>query len=233
MNPVDRLIKKLRDDHQVFSIILEDMKVEGSFFNKYYHRYKVLTSTGENVDKATTDWMEVKEKFFWEHERNLGMTLASRTEDGALHKEAAPPGFYNYVGDSRYGRFEQRNGQSFWVFFGQYMFLRSMLNLGGVDVFDDDYRKWKRNYRGRKPYYGSASGRYKSRYGTYSAYNRKSRPDFFERRRRSSGWSKSQYTTTGDKRRSRGTFGSGVRRSNGRYSSGSGGFRSRGGGFGK
>ena len=228
MNPVDRLVKDLRKEHEVFSVILEDMKVEGTFFNAYYHKYRIVTGKGTDVNERMTDWKEVKEKFFWQNERNLGMTLAALNEDGKLQKEAAPPGFHNYVGNSQYGQFVQRNGSSFWQFYGQYRFMTDMLALGGLGIGRNDYRTWQQDYRGRKPYYGSSSGsRTKSKYGTYSNYNRTKRRDFFQRRQRSSGWRKSNYTTSGQKRSS------GIRRSSGRYSRGSGGFRSRGGGFGK
>jgi uncharacterized membrane protein YgcG len=226
--PVDKLITQLQDKHEAFSIILHNMKTEGTFFTKYFHQYKVITGTGKDIDERITDWQEVEEAYFQRHESNLGLTLASKTEDGELNRTVAPPGYYNYVGNSKYGQFVERDGTSFWEFYGQYAFLSSMLNLASDPPIEDDYFKWKRKYRGRKPYYGPKSGS-SYKYGTYSKTTRRQRPDFYERRRRSSGWSKSKPSSGG-------TYGSGIRRSGGRYSSGSSGgssFRSRGGGFGK
>lgn len=213
-NPVDTLIGRLGTDHD-YSIILDDMDVDGNFVKSYRHKYRIVEIIDSVPEETHTDWMEVPEDYFWANENNLGMELAAM-QDGDLSKTAAPPGYHNYVGNSRYGRWNTNGrGETFWSFYGKYALLSSLLNMGSRPVYRNDYSDWSGNYRGRRPYYGPMQGgSYK--YGTNSAYTRQNKPNFFARRQAKDGFRRSSSRTT---------------RTSGRSSSGS--FRSRGGGFGK
>lgn len=213
-SPLDEVIRDLPTD-KPFTIILYDMDAEGSFSTTYKHQYQIIKEddSGE-VTEEITPWMKVGEREFNTHIDNMGMEVASRDSTGTLTKEVAPPGYSNYVGNSRYGHWQTGSGgSSFWAFYGQYAFMSSMLRMTMFPVSYGYYNDWYGGYRGTgRPYYGPAGSRY---YGTGSAYSRSSNPN--------SSWnSKSQ------------SFRNKVRSRTSRSSSRSGSTsRSRSGGFGK
>lgn len=215
-NPVDVIIKDIPTD-QVFSVILNDMDVEGSFFSTYKHEYKVIQEREVGKpEEYSSGWYEVDKRTFEKHANDMGMEIASRGEDGKLHKSVNPPGYNNYVGNSRYGQWENRGGTSFWAFYGQYAFMSSMFNMMAYPVRQSYYNNYRGSYYGTgRGYYGpTVSGR--SYYGTNSAYTSSTRP--------SSSWSRNNSSF---KQR----VSSRTSRSGSRYGGTSS--RSRGGGFGK
>lgn len=215
-NPVDILIKDIPTDH-VFSIILNDMDVEGSFFKTYKHQYKIIQEKEKGKPEETiTGWYEVSKQNFQRHGDDMGMEIASRGEDGKLVKSVSPPGYNNYVGNSNYGRWESRGGSSFWAFYGQYAFMSSMFNMISYPARRSYYNDYRSNYYGRgRSYYGPTTNGSPT-YGTYSKYNSSSRPN--------SRWGQNTNSF-------RNRVNSRTSRSGSRYSSSSS--RSRGGGYGK
>ncbi|WP_430811521.1 MULTISPECIES: hypothetical protein [unclassified Carboxylicivirga] len=153
-SPVDELIKKYSSE-QNFSIILQDMDARD---NKYYHQYNVLVEHPDTVLHEETGWETVSDQFFAAHVNNMGMEIVSK-KDGKVSKQASPAGYNHYIGNERYGRWTERNGTSFWEFYGQYAFMSSMFNLMAYPArrsyYDDYYRG---GYYGSRPYYGP-SGR--------------------------------------------------------------------------
>ncbi len=216
-SPLDELIRDLPDD-EVFSIILYDMDVKGNFFESYFHKYKIIRgSDPDNISEIETDWHEIGEKEFKGYVNDMGMEIAARDSTGKLTKNVAPPGYSNYVGNPRYGHWNNSGGSSFWAFYGQYAFMSSMFNMMTYPARRSYYNDWRGNYYGSgRRYYGptSSGGRY---YGTNSSYNRSTNP--------SSSWSRN---TSSFKNRVASRTG---RTSSNRSSSSSS--RSRGGGFGK
>ncbi len=178
--PVDEQITKLNAEKvPMFSIILNDMDVDGIFFKDYKHKYQIIRQYDSvKIKEQVTDWIEVSEEFFWENENYLGMEIASKGKDGKIVKSASPAGYNNYVGNPQYGHWVNGSGGSFWQFYGQYMFLSSMLNLASGSIYRGDYDDFNRNYRYRKPYYGKDLGG-GSKYGTYGSYTSKTRPATF------------------------------------------------------
>lgn len=144
--------------------ILVDMKRENG---KYYHQYKVI----ENGVERTTGFEEVTQSKYAQHEDHLGMAIYSKPE-GKLAEEAttvaSPPG-YAYVGNPRYGQWQQSNGQSFWVFYGQYALMRDLLWGAGrySPIGRDAYGSYRDTVRTGKPYYGS-----QREYGTQGTQTR-------------------------------------------------------------
>lgn len=214
-NPIDKFIVKM-NDVQPYSIILYDMDVKGSFYNSYFHKYKIIT---EDVDgtpvENISDWQEVSNSFFRQNENNLGMEILSKNAEGKISKSAAPPGYGNYVGNSQYGEWRtDGGGNSFWAFYGKYMMMSTMFDLMRRPYYRSDYSRYESGgYRGRRAYYGQKTNRGSYRFGTNSNYSKQTRPGFFQRKASRRGWSQS----------------SGRTGSRGRYSSS----RSRSGGFGK
>lgn len=216
-NPVDVIVKDL-PSNKVFSIILNDMDVQGTFFKKYKHQYKIIEEGRDSIPKESVlGWYDVDERFFKKNADNMGMEIVSRGADGKLNKSASPPGYNNYVGNERYGHWRTNSsGGSFWAFYGQYAFMSSMFNMMAYPARRSYYNDYRTNYRGTgRSYYGPKTGGV-SQYGTNSKYTNSTRSG--------SRWSRN---TSSFKNRVAGR----TSRSSSRYSSSRS--RSRGGGFGK
>ncbi len=221
-SPIDQYIRKY-DSEPVYSVILWDMDVKGVAVKKYFHQYKVITEKDGEPREELQDWQPVSEPFFKANMDNVGMELVAKTEDGKIVKTPSPPGYSNYVGNEKYGRWTQRNdGTSFWEFYGQFMFMNAMFNLVGGSIFQNDYNDYRRNYYGRRSYYGPATSGGKKLYGTSGYSNSTKRTSAFQRK---VSTVKSKTSTFKSKVNNR------VSRSTGRSSSSS--LRSRSGGFGK
>ena len=226
-SPVDNLIKELNAE-QNFSIVLFDMDAnEGS--DNYRHQYQVIIQRPDTVLEQKSTWKNVSETFFSQNMNNMGMEIVSK-KDGVITKQAVPAGYNHYVGNEKYGRWENRGGSSFWAFYGQYAFMSHMFNMGSYR------RSYYNDYRGGG-YYGSSRGYYGPRggspvYGTKSytssttGSNSKwgSKPSTFKDKVRSKVSRSSSTSSTRTSTR--------TKRSSSRYSS-SRSTRSRSGGFGK
>lgn len=172
-SPIDLLVRDM-PSKEVFSIVLYDMDVEGSLFRTYKHQYRIIKENNGNPQEVKTDWYEVDKRFFRLHENDMGMEIAARDSTGKLRKIAAPAGYSNYVGNPRYGQWRERNGSSFWEFYGKYAMLNSIFNMGRYPVrrsYWNDYRSFSSTGR---PYYGPkvSGSRY---YGTYGSATQASR----------------------------------------------------------
>lgn len=236
--PVDILIRDLSDEAN-FSIILYDMDVEepDSRRPNYKHKYRVLVEKPDTVLVNETDWEKVPETFFQANINNMGMEIASKA-DGKVQKQAAPAGYNNYVGNEKYGRWSNRNGSSFWEFYGRYAFMTSMFNLMYQPAYRTGWNTYRGSYYGTgRPYYGN-----NNRYGTKSYASSASgknttwgsKPSTFKSKvrsqvSRSSGSTTRKSAATATKRTSSTTR---TNRSSSR-SSYSSSYRSRSGGYGK
>ncbi|MCK5781582.1 MAG: hypothetical protein KAH10_03260 [Flavobacteriales bacterium] len=217
-SPIDQLIIQM-NDIKPYSIILQDMDVKGSFSHTYLHKYKIITEDLSGVpQEKVTDWMEVPEQIFSLNENNLGMEIVSKNDEGKVSKTAAPPGYGNYVGNSKYGEWRSDNsGNSFWSFYGKYMMMSTMFDMMRRPYYRNDYNHYRSGgYYGSRSYYGPKSSNGSYKYGTNSSYTKQTRKSFFERKSSKRGWSSSSRRTSNSSTRSR--------------SSSS---RSRSGGFGK
>lgn len=204
-SPVEKLSSRL-SKYPEYSIILEDMKESGSIFKEYLHKYKV--TVGDKVHY--TGWMKVSKPFYQQNASYLGMALLSKTPDGYV-KSPSPPG-YQYVGNSRYGEWQRNSsGNSFWAFYGQYMFMSHMFGFNRP-VYRNQYNTYSDYRSNNRPYYGN-----KNQYGTNGTIAKKTNKSFFQRKMAKSRLAKQ-------------SFGQRVKQRIGRSSSP---YRGRGGGFGK
>ncbi len=208
-SPVDDYVKKLSDEKS-YSIILYDMDVEGTFFKTYKHQYKIISVTDSIPSANVTRWYEVSKDFFRAHENDMGMAIVTKTEDGKVSKVASPPGYANYVGNNRYGYWNNSGGSSFWVFYGQYALMRDLLGWGSYRVGRNTWNDYDRNYRrSSKPYYGAKTSTGARTFGTRSTFAKKTNPSstwnqkMTARRSRNS----SRYSTSGSRSRSSRGFG--------------------------
>lgn len=129
---------------------------------------------------SLTDWVVVPESFFERHSSDMGMEIVSKV-DGKVDKVPTPPGYSHYVGNEKYGQWQSNSsGGSFWAFYGQYMFMSSMLHMMSP-VGYGGYNNYRNNYRGRKPYYGAKGANGQTRYGTGSANARSMNSSFTQR----------------------------------------------------
>ena len=221
-NPVDILVRDLGND-AVFSVVLYDMEVEGTFIKSYKHQYQIITEKNDNISETKTDWFEVSKDFFRLHENDMGMEIVSRNSEGKLNKSVSPAGYSNYVGNERYGQWVDRGGSSFWEFYGKYAMLSSVFHMFSYPANRSYWNNYHSNYYGRQPYYGPSSNG-KSYYGTYSDYNTKSRSN-------SNYTNSSSFKNKVRNKVSKSSSTSKISRSSSRYSNSSS--RSRGGGSGK
>lgn len=171
-NPVDVLIRDMNTE-KTFSIILYDMDVEGNFSKTYKHQYQIITEKDSVPQAELTDWFPVSRDFFLFHENDMGMEIAAKNSDGKVSKTASPPGYSNYIGNEKYGKWVERDGSSFWEFYGKYAMLSSVFHLFTYPARYSYWNDYRSHYYGRgRPYYGSTTSG-KNYYGTYSDYNTK------------------------------------------------------------
>ncbi len=182
--PLQQLVRSLNHLPE-YSVILEDMRIEGNFFREYGHRYKVVEGTKSDSSAgdlsfktSTTDWERVNRRDYETYQRYLGMVIASKSSDGKAQQGTGYPPAYNYVGNSRYGQWRQdRSGNSFWEFAGKYAVLSAVFNMGSRRVYRNDWNGYRDNYSSGRPYFGR--GR---QYGTEGSFTKRSNPTFFQRR---------------------------------------------------
>lgn len=220
-SPVDDMVKTMTNA-STFSIVLYDMNTEGSIFKEYYHQYRIILEDKDGeIAEDITDWYPVGEGFFDANLNNMGMEIAAKGEDGKITKGVSPPGYGAYVGNEKYGRWSQRDGGSFWEFYGKYALMSSMFNMMAYPARRSYYNDYRGGYYGTgRSYYGPKGSDGRSAYGTNSKYNTASN--------KSSKWSSNSANNS---------FKRGVRtsttqssKSGSRYSNFS---RSRSGGYGK
>jgi hypothetical protein len=237
-SPLDKIATTLMNT-QNYSVVLADMDFHKDT-KKYLHKYKIILEEKANTTASLeddftvqlTDWQEVSAITFEEHQKDLGMTVLSK-KDGVLDKKSKPAGYNNYVGNAKYGGWQQRsNGTSFWVYYLQYRFMSSLFYGSSHRYYRNDYNYYRTNHYGRSNYYGRTSNYGTATYkNTSASWN--SKPQTFKNNvrsavKRSSSALKSKGYST---RKSYNNTSQTLRNSN-RYSNSSS-SRSRSGGFGK
>jgi hypothetical protein len=167
-SPVDKLLVA-KSGLANFSISLSDMDYDEPA-DKYKHQYKIIYQPNDMPDTLLiqkTDWYVVSPTFFKAHENDLGMALVT-VKNFVAEKQVSPPGYSDYVGNEKYGRWENRSsGGGFWQFYGQYMFMSTMFRMASP-VRYSHYGDYRTHRSSGSTYYGrSANG--STRYGTNSA----------------------------------------------------------------
>lgn len=211
--------------------ILNDMEIREGYEVEFYHHYKMIKVDKDNKEKVDMLTQKVSKTIYNRHEKHLGMALESKPKgkyDFEAVKQTSPPG-YNYVGNRHYGQWKRdSHGNSFWVFYGQYHFMRSLfwgpsyyqpIYRSSWDTYNT-YRSTGRTYFGRdtagRQVYGSQGTLAKSKYAN-SKYTTKK------------GFSSTQYKKSGGKYRGSKYATSRSKYSSRSFSSGSRSSRSSGG----
>ncbi len=161
--------------------ILVDMDIREGETLTLHHKYKTVTVQIQDPQKKqgahseSEAWVQVSKATFDALEDKLGMSVA-RKPAGKYEEEAeslAQPAGYSYLAppgqSNQYGQWRRdSHGGSFWVFYGQYMFMRSMFwGPAYQPILPRDYTDYRRSYTSGRTWYGrTAAGR--PRYGTNS-----------------------------------------------------------------
>jgi hypothetical protein len=168
--PLEDIRQELADS-STYSVVLENMKQDGTFFKKHFHQYQIATP----AKTWATGWLEVPKEFYQRHAMYLGMTIAG-AKDGEPLLAAAPPG-YQYVGDPRYGRWRSGPGGELWAFNRNTpLFDELEIDIDFPPIYRADYRKYRSSHSKGVPYFGG-----KGQFGTQGSYTKKAKPNFFQR----------------------------------------------------
>lgn len=179
-------VKKSLADENTYSIILEDMREEGTFVKKYSHKYLIVIP--EN--SWQTEWITVPENYYNSCLNLMGMALLSR-KNGVFDNLAAPPG-YGFVDNPEYGRWrESDNSGSFWEFYGKYAFISNLFGGWYHPIYRTDFKTYKKYKNTRKVYFGS-----KNQYGSSGHIVKQKKPGFYASRMASASSKKSSFANT-------------------------------------
>lgn len=166
-SPVDDLMVA-KSSLANYSITLSDMDFDEPA-DKYKHQYSIIYQPANNPDTLLvekTEWMDVSPSFFEAHVNDLGMALVT-VKDFVAQKQVSPAGYADYVGNEKYGSWQQNSsGGNFWQFYGQYMFMTSMFRMMSP-VPHSNYNDYRRYSDAGSTYYGS-DGNGRTAYGTNS-----------------------------------------------------------------
>lgn len=169
--PIDKIKHSLKNQ-PTYSIILDDMKYEGSFFKTYFHKYLIVQPDGS----SKTDWLKVPERYYRQTQKFLGMTILAK-KDGKFETGVSPPG-YGFVGDTKYGRWvHDSQGGSFWEFYGKYAFFSSLFGGWYHPVSMSDYRTYNQYRAYNRPFFGR-----RNEFGSSGQIVKQKRPGFYARR---------------------------------------------------
>ena len=131
--------------------ILVDMETRGFGSSRLYDQKIRTIRTHQGVTTSNEQWVPVTEATYNAMHNDLGMAIEQKPA-GKYDSEAdhvAQPAGFAYVaspaqGSNQYGYWEHRDGNSFWVFYGQYALLRDLLFNRSYRPLDrgewEDYR---------------------------------------------------------------------------------------------
>jgi len=161
--------------------ILVDMEIKEGANLTLHHKYKTVKVQIQDLQtkqanySETENWEKVSKKTYDQLEKKLGMAIA-RKPAGKFDEEAenlAQPAGFSYMAppgkSNRYGQWRQDSyGGSFWMFYGQYMFMRSMFwGPTYSPIYVNQYNGYRRSHTSGRTYYGTTNTG-QNRYGTNS-----------------------------------------------------------------
>jgi hypothetical protein len=161
--------------------VLVDMETRGHGSGRTYDQ-KIRTVT-THVDSATAkpaattsneQWVMVSEATYKTEQPDLGMAIEHKPAgeyDSEADRVPQPAGFAYMAppsqGSNQYGYWEHRDGQSFWVFYGQYALMRDLLfNHYYRPLPPYEYEDYRNYQRSGHTYYGRDEAAGAPKYGT-------------------------------------------------------------------
>lgn len=146
-------LEKLEEEYKntpVYSIILEDLKTENDAFFIKCSLVVPLPHEGTAME-ITKKWAETTKQEYEMVEPYKGLTIVTK-KNGETVYAANPPG-YEYVGDPRYGRWENREGMSpVWVWLAGYAVWNSTRSQ---HISFDSYQQYQHAKNNHTPYFGT------------------------------------------------------------------------------
>jgi hypothetical protein len=158
--------------------------------------------SGSGGARVEETWVKVDKSRYLSMEKNLGMTIEHKPAgkyDSEATKTVQPAG-YAYMtspekGRNRYGYWRHSGGSNFWVFYGQYAFMRSM--FWGPSYYPIGVG----HYRGYRGAYGSGRtwyGRDSSGGALYGSQGSRTKTTYSKSKyRRNSGYKSTQFVKSG------------------------------------
>ena len=182
-DPVPELVRELAQ-YSEYSIVVDDVD-DGFLRNSMTLKSSFLVTEpiGENPDEGEAaqfdervDTYSISDRLASRYERSIGMVVASKTADGTLtgYGQSYPP-YYQNVGRSQYGYF---GPGGFWIFYGQYAFMRAA--LGGHRISRQDHGTYVGMRNRGQPYYGPQTGG-RPTFGANGTATARTRPSFSQR----------------------------------------------------
>lgn len=165
--------KSIKQLYTSWDKILVDMSIDEGYEVKFRHRYKTTTiEITDPVKKegqalpAVERWQNITKAEYDRRKGQLGMAIAykpaGKYDSEATRDTPQPPG-YSYIaspqrGSNQYGRWNNSGGTSFWVFYGQYSFMRSMFwGYGYSPIYHHHYSSYYSHRSRGRSYYGTTS----------------------------------------------------------------------------
>jgi len=192
--------------------ILADMDIQEGEQIRFYHSIRrveidteVPTTAGAELavqHDEDVKLRQVSKQVFEKNKKNIGMAIRSKPAgkyDHEVETVAQPPGF-SYIAPveqqrNRYGEWrEHRTGGTYWAWYGQYAFMRSMFwGSNYRPIYTSTYNDYYRSYNSGRSWYGTSAGR--SLYGTQGKYS--SRQYSSSKYLRTGGLKHTQYVRSG------------------------------------
>jgi len=186
--------------------VLEDLDFNGAGCREKLKvvRTRLLDVSGARSEISSQDeWVNEPRRACETVRNDLGMAIQHKPAgqyDYEAQSVAQPAGFAYMAspaqGSNQYGRWEHRDGGSFWIWYGQYALMRDLLFRRDYRPLDtreyEDYRRMES--RGRS-YYGSDSSVGAPKYGTNGTVTERRFPDSVVSKTR--GFSDSRYARGG------------------------------------
>jgi hypothetical protein len=161
--------------------ILVDMETRGHGSDRSFQQ-KIRTVSTHLADAAAKNgttssddqWVAVSQVSYDAMRNDLGMAIEHKPAgkyDFEADRVAQPAGFAYMAppsqGSNQYGYWDQRDGQSFWVWYGQYALLRDLLfNYSYRPLPRDDWEGYRTYHDRGQTYYGRDYESEAPRYGT-------------------------------------------------------------------
>jgi hypothetical protein len=164
--------------------VLVDMEVRGTGTARAWDQQIRTVRTQTQTGAVTSDekWVDVSQGRYEADRNHLGMAIEHKPAgkyDSEAESVAQPAGFA-YVApptqaSNQYGYWDHRDGQSFWVFYGQYALLRDLLfNHSYRPVERGDWEGYHTSQRSGQTYYGRGEGSSEApKYGTQGTETQK------------------------------------------------------------
>ena len=159
-------------------------------------------ASGSDGARIMEAWVKVDKSRYLSMEKNLGMTIEHKPA-GKYDSEATKrvqAGGYAYMASpeerrNRYGYWRGSGGSSFWVFYGQYSFMRSMFwGPSYYPIGVSHYRGYRSAYGSGRSWYGrDSSGR--ALYGSQGSRTRSTYAS--SKYRRNNGYKNTQFVKCG------------------------------------